>query len=60
MNHQQAIELLRAALDAMLTQFTSTPSTLKDSDARCKAHDALMRTRSIEAPAGGPDGCRKD
>lgn len=37
-----APELL-AALELMLKQFTKTPSTLKDSEARCKAHAAIAK-----------------
>lgn len=34
---------LLEALQAMLEQFTKTPSTLKDSEARCKAHAAIAK-----------------
>lgn len=34
---------LLEALQLMLEQFTKTPSTLKDSEARIKAHAALSR-----------------
>jgi hypothetical protein len=34
---------LLEALQTMLEQFTKTPSTLKDSEARCKAHAAIAK-----------------
>ena len=34
---------LLEALMLMLDQFTKTPSTLKDSEARCKAHAAIAK-----------------
>lgn len=34
---------LLVALELMLNQFTKTPSSLRDSDARCKAHAAILK-----------------
>jgi hypothetical protein len=34
---------LLEALELMLNQFTKTPSTFRDSDARCKAHAAILK-----------------
>ena len=35
------------ALRSMLEQFTKTPSTLKDSQARCKGHAALQKLEAL-------------
>ena len=40
---------LLEALQAMLEQFTKTPSTLKDSEARCKAHAAIAKAMGEES-----------
>lgn len=47
----EQINLLRDALYCMLQQFTGTPSTLADSEARGKAHAALKATAVKAAPA---------
>lgn len=41
-----AIELF-AALQAMVKQFNKTPSTLKDSGARCQAHAAIAAAETV-------------
>lgn len=40
---------LLEALQLMLEQFTKTPSTFKDSDARCKAHAAIRKALGEDA-----------
>jgi len=47
----EKINLLRDAIYCMLQQFTGTPSTLADSEARGKAHAALKATAVKAAPA---------
>lgn len=43
-----APELLQA-LQLMLERFTKTPSTLQDSEARCKAHAAIAKATGVTA-----------
>lgn len=49
-----ALEQAREALHVMLAQFTKTPSTLHDTEARCAAHEAISTINAaIQAQKDG-------
>jgi hypothetical protein len=50
-SESEQVNLLRNALYLMLQQFTGTPSTLADSEARCTAHAALKATAVKPQPS---------
>jgi hypothetical protein len=50
-SESEQVNILRNALYLMLQQFTGTPSTLADSEARCTAHAALKATAIKPQPS---------
>lgn len=46
---ERLVAELADALELMLRQFTKTPSTLKDSEARIKAHAVIAKARGEQS-----------